>query len=229
MEIIFVGILFIISVLIFERYTRYSKSNYRNTTSNGFWKTILDKGNYGEFLTFCYLEKIDIEKKLMTNLYLPRKDEGTTEIDLIMLTEKGIFVFESKNYSGWIFGDEKNKNWTQTFQNKQKNHFFNPIWQNNAHISALKSILNKNNKELYKSYIVFSERCTLKRINVESSNTIVLKRNFLLKEVKNELNIRRNILSLDEVETIYKTLKNFEKVEEGVKKAHIENILKKSE
>lgn len=43
----------------------------------------------------------------MTNLYLPKEDGSTTEIDLIMLSETGILVFESKNYSGWIFGDEK--------------------------------------------------------------------------------------------------------------------------
>lgn len=37
----------------------------------------------------------------------------TYEIDLIMISETGIYVFESKNYSGWIFGDEKQRYWTQ--------------------------------------------------------------------------------------------------------------------
>jgi hypothetical protein len=61
---------------------------------------------------------------------LSKKDGSTTEIDLIMIDETGIYVFESKNYSGWIFGDEKRKNWVQTLENRQKNYFYNPIWQN---------------------------------------------------------------------------------------------------
>jgi hypothetical protein len=67
--------------------------------------TIFNSGNYGEFLTFCCLEKLKGDHKLLTNVYLPKKDGSTTEIDLIMIDETGIYVFESKNYSGWIFGD----------------------------------------------------------------------------------------------------------------------------
>ncbi|MBU5454839.1 NERD domain-containing protein [Clostridium isatidis] len=40
-----------------------------------------------------------------------------------------------------MVGDEKNKYWTQTLQNNQKNKFYNPIWQNKSHISTLKSTL----------------------------------------------------------------------------------------
>lgn len=59
----------------------------------------------------------------MTNLYIPKRDGTITEIDLIMLSQTGIYVFESKNYSGWIFGDEKSKKWMQTLKNKQKTNF----------------------------------------------------------------------------------------------------------
>jgi hypothetical protein len=58
-----------------------------------------------------------------------------------MISTKGIFVFESKNYSGWIFGSEKNRYWTQTLPKNSKNKFFNPIWQNKAHIKALSESL----------------------------------------------------------------------------------------
>ena len=44
-----------------------------------------------------------------------------------MIHEKGIFVFESKNYSGWIFGSADQLNWTQSLQNGEKHHFYNPI------------------------------------------------------------------------------------------------------
>ena len=51
-----------------------------------------------------------------------------------MIHEKGIFVIESKNYSGWIFGNERDKKWTQVLANGDKNYFFNPILQNKIHI-----------------------------------------------------------------------------------------------
>lgn len=120
---------------------KYNKSQYKYISGNKFLKTILNKGNYGEFLTFCMLEKLG-ESKILTNIYLPLND-GTTEVDLLVVNCHGVFVFESKNYSGWIFGDEKNKMWTQTLKNGQKNKFFNPIWQNRAHISAIDAYLNK--------------------------------------------------------------------------------------
>ncbi len=42
----------------------------------------------------------------LQNLYIPRSDGNTSEIDVLYLTQKGLFVIESKNYSGFIFGSE---------------------------------------------------------------------------------------------------------------------------
>ncbi|TCT14547.1 nuclease-like protein [Natranaerovirga pectinivora] len=116
-----------ILVPMYAIHIKYKGSNYKVASGNSFFRTVFDKGNYGEFLIFSYLEKLEGEPKLMTNLYIPKENGSTTEIDLIMISETGIYVFESKNYSGWIFGDEMQKNWTQTLQNRQKNKFFNPI------------------------------------------------------------------------------------------------------
>ena len=52
--------------------------------------------------------------KVLQNIYIPQNDEGTTEIDLLYLTQKRIFVIESKNYSGYIFGNEKYSKWTSS-------------------------------------------------------------------------------------------------------------------
>ncbi|MCR5097842.1 MAG: NERD domain-containing protein [Lachnospiraceae bacterium] len=58
--------------------------------------------------------------KVLRNVYLPKDNGETSEVDVIFITQKGIFVFESKNYSGWIFGDEKSQKWTAMLPNKQK-------------------------------------------------------------------------------------------------------------
>ena len=60
------------------------------------------------------LEQLEGQKAIISNCYLPLKDSGTTEVDLILIHESGIYVIESKNYSGWIFGSENHKYWTQS-------------------------------------------------------------------------------------------------------------------
>lgn len=218
----------IVAVLLklLSLYLKYRNSNYKLVSGNSFFKTIFDKGNYGEFLTFTKLEKLSDQNKLLTNLYIPRDDGTTTEVDLVMISPTGIYVFESKNYSGWIFGDEKNKNWTQTLENGQKNRFYNPIWQNKAHINALKAVLNLND-DAFKSYIIFSERCTLKKINVTSPNVKVIKRDQLIKNVKKDIKALPEIFTSDEVNKIYSSLQKYANVNEDVKQAHIEAIKSK--
>ena len=218
----------IVAVLLklLSLYLKYRNSNYKLVSGNSFFKTIFDKGNYGEFLTFTKLEKLSDQNKLLTNLYIPRDDGTTTEVDLVMISPTGIYVFESKNYSGWIFGDEKNKNWTQTLENGQKNRFYNPIWQNKAHINALKTVLNLND-DAFKSYIIFSERCTLKKIKVTSSNVKVIKRDQLIRNVKKDIKDLPEIFTSDEVNKIYSSLQKYTNVDEDIKQAHIEAIKSK--
>ena len=224
METLVLCFLFLIGIVMLPKYLRYRGSNYRFASGNSFLKTIFDTGNYGEFLTFLYLEKLDGHYKLMTNLYIPKKDGTTTEIDLIMLSQTGIYVFESKNYSGWIFGDEKSKNWMQTLNNKQKNRFFNPIWQNKGHINALKTATELDNDDLYKSYIIFSERCTLKKINVTSPNVKVIKRNTLIKTIKEDIQSSASLLKIEEVNQLYLKLQKYAHADETAKKAHVDNV-----
>jgi len=227
--LIFIGTLFFYFILfmagiIAPKYIKYKRSGYKSISGNSFLKTFFDKGNYGEFLTFSYLEKLPGYKRLLTNLYIPKEDGTTTEIDLVMLEETGIYVFESKNYSGWIFGDEKSKYWTQTLQNKQKNRFFNPIWQNKAHIKALANILLDVDESMYKSYIVFSERCKLKKINVTSPVVKVINRQDLIRTIKKDISNSPKLLTKDKIDEIYAALERFALAGDDVKRKHIESI-----
>ena len=186
-----------------------------------FWQTAFNKGNYGEFLIYFSLEKMEGNHKLLTNLYVPKEDGSTTEIDLLLIYESGIFVFESKNYSGWIYGNEKYQKWTQIFPNKKKYQFFNPIWQNNGHISALKNVMKLENDALFKSYIIFSERFTLKKITLQSENGKVIKTNRLIPNVKRDIVESPKILSPEQVQVIYKVLGRYALADEVTKQAHI--------
>lgn len=75
------------------------------------------------------------------DFYLPRPDGmGTTQIDHAIVSPYGIFVIETKNYKGWIFGSEKQRQWTQQIY-RNKNRFQNPLHQNQLHIRAMMKFL----------------------------------------------------------------------------------------
>ena len=100
------------------------------------------KGLFGEFTVNLLLSlRLDkTEYHLIKNVTLPTED-GTTQIDHILVSRYGLFVVETKNMKGWIFGSEKQKQWTQQIY-KSKNRFQNPLHQNYKHVKTLESCLN---------------------------------------------------------------------------------------
>jgi len=57
---------------------------------------------------------------LIKNVTIPTED-GTTQIDHIIVSRFGVFVVETKNMKGWIFGGERQKMWPQQiYKSKHK-------------------------------------------------------------------------------------------------------------
>lgn len=207
-----------------ERENRYKEETYYKITQTPYALLEDDTGKYGEYLIYKYLEHFENKGgKFLFNLYLPKDDGKTTEIDVILICAKGIFVFESKNYSGWIFGDESQINWTQTLPNKHKEHFYNPIMQNKSHIKHLRKFID--NKIPINSIIVFSDRCTLKNISLKSKDISVINRYRIDSVVSSIYNQEQTInLSETEINDIYNKLYPFTQVNSEIKAQHIANL-----
>ncbi|MCP3942837.1 MAG: nuclease [Desulfobacteraceae bacterium] len=126
-----------------------------------FFRTPFFKGFIGEVIinitTALFLDKNRYH--LIKNVTLPTED-GTTQIDHIIVSEYGIFVVETKNMKGWIFGSEKQKMWTQSIF-KHKIKFQNPLHQNYKHIKTLERVLNIGQDKFF-SVIVFVGDATFK-------------------------------------------------------------------
>lgn len=95
----------------------------------------LNLGNTGEFLCAYAIEHSGMiaPDHLYRNLILPtgpRSRIDTTEIDVLMLHPTGVYVIESKNYSGWIFGKAGQGSWTVCLNKRTKERVPNPIRQN---------------------------------------------------------------------------------------------------
>jgi hypothetical protein len=142
-----------------------------------------------------------------------------------MIHSSGIYVFESKNYSGWIFGSENQKNWTQTLpsgRKAHKEHFLNPIIQNKLHIKWLREQVGESVP--IHSVIVFSQRCELKKIEVSSTNIYVVKRGTLNRTVRAIDTRMGKPLSRKQIDEIYIKLYPYTQVSETIKEQHIQNI-----
>ncbi|MFM4804140.1 nuclease-related domain-containing protein [Aeromonas bivalvium] len=86
--------------------------------------------------------------------------QGTTQIDHVIVSRFGIFVIETKNMKGWIFGNPAHKSWTQQIY-RRKHSFQNPLHQNHLHMMTLKSLLGLADHQLH-SVIYFIGDCTFK-------------------------------------------------------------------
>lgn len=194
------------------------------------------KGSAGEKLTE---DRLNISKlfgkdgEILRNIYVPKPNGETSEIDVLYITKKGIFVIESKNYSGYIFGSEQNQKWTVTLyagkgflgRNKvEKHQFYNPIKQNKTHIKYLDEYLG--NRYPYFSVIAFSNRCELKSVDYYSNDVFVCYRDQINRVINNVWKTTPDCLSESEIKEIKNKLSR-NVVDKAIRKQHIEQIRNK--
>ncbi|MGP1715759.1 MAG: nuclease-related domain-containing protein [Methylophilus sp.] len=126
-----------------------------------FIKTAFFKGLMGEQVV-RYISRTRLEKEnyLAVHNVTLETGEGTTQIDHIYISQYGLFVVETKNFSGWIFGSERSATWTQQiYKNRYK--FQNPLRQNYKHLKAIESALDIDINNIH-SVIVFLGGATFK-------------------------------------------------------------------
>lgn len=93
------------------------------------------------------------------NVIIP-SNNGTTQIDHIIVSKFGIFIVETKNMKGWIFGDKNSKNWTQVIY-RSKSYFQNPLRQVFRQSKILSEFLEID-ESLIHSIVRFSGECKFK-------------------------------------------------------------------
>ena len=121
-----------------------------------------NKGKMGELIVRTRLKKglPAGEYDILNNIYLPIGKGATTQIDHIVVSRFGVFVVETKNYSGWIFADASSKVWMQTIYHA-KNTFQNPIRQNYHHICSIATNLGLPQKYIH-GVVAFTGDCEFK-------------------------------------------------------------------
>lgn len=132
------------------------------------------KGRAGESVVNFFLGRLPKEDYTLIKDVTAPAGEGTTQIDHVVVSKYGLFVIETKNYKGWIFGGERQAQWTQQIY-KQRHRFQNPLRQNYKHVKVLQEALGLSQDQIH-SVVVFIGDSTFKTPmpdNVTSSATFL--------------------------------------------------------
>nr|WP_142296506.1 nuclease-related domain-containing protein [Lottiidibacillus patelloidae] len=183
------------------------------------------KGYLGEWYVNYKLKRLGDMYTVFHDLYVPTINGKTTQVDHIVTSPFGIYVIETKNYSGWIYGKEYQKYWTQVLY-KRKERLYNPIRQNYGHVRAVTKFLQLNEGKLH-SIIVFSTKAKLKvKGHFTSAHVTTIPK--LMKVIKS---FDHYIISDYELKKINKTLENLKikgkKERYFIKKNHRKEVRRK--
>ncbi len=175
-------------------------------------------GKVGEDLTNFHLNNCSSDcpiRKGINDLILLDENGMSHQIDHVEIRENGIFCIETKNYAGWIFGNEECEYWIQNFYNKNKRRLYNPIKQNKTHCDVINKVIGDKYK--INSLIVMTKN---------NADKIKSEKVINLNELVMHLEIFDNgvHLSNEEIIDIYNKLESARSTIN--KKQHIDNVKK---
>lgn len=196
-----------------------------------FIKSPKGKGMIGEYRVNKLLKKAALSYGgCELHDFMFTDDVSSSQIDHILLTQKAMYVIETKNYKGHIYGNEQSQNWTMTIKhiNKHrtrngktykkthisKHQFYNPIKQNQTHIRKIMNLTNFNQVLPIINIVVFGKRAYLKDVTHGRDNYVV-HQNDLLKtiyqiesSIENEISIHKQVEIIDKLFGLNITDKN---------------------
>ena len=174
-----------------------SQSKSGNYTRPGYSKTPEAIGRQGEGSVRWIIGETVEGVKYVINDLIVENDGRTSQIDHIVINSGGVFVIETKNYSGKIYGSENQHEWTQVLAyGKTKNKLYNPLKQNTTHMYNVKRIVG--NLPIY-SVVVFVQNNTQ---HIEAPRVIPLS------NLKSYLASGTPILTPEQMRTAYEALIN---------------------
>lgn len=136
----------------------------------------------------------------MMNHVTLQTEDGTTQVDHLLVSRFGVFVIETKHYNGWLFGRENDKTWTQVhFRARFK--FQNPIFQNRRHVRAVQALLDFLPPEAVRSVVVFSGQAQFKTEMPEGVVTIGSLKDFPVQNAEEVMTLNRMQFCVGRLET----------------------------
>lgn len=189
-----------------------------------------EKGAYGEKLIRSDLEKLSGKQKICSNVYLPKGNGETSEADIIFIHETGLYIIESKYYSGRIKVNEEYKEWTQYLGRRGINKFFNPILQNKTHIKCAKKLLESrgikvDDKDIC-SVVIFGETSDLDKVICRDDLILDTEGSLYLK-LRDRFKDKKKVFSENAITKIYNIFNEYCNVSEEIKNKHVQDVIRR--
>ncbi len=176
-------------------------------------------GRRGELRVRWKLKFLPKEYFVINDLMIDRGNGYTSQIDHVVVSPYGIFVIETKNISGHIYGSERAQTWKRYWkawyygvEHSDELEFDNPILQNEAHIRALSIKLGGNLK--YIPIIVFSNNAVLQ---VTTQDTYVTYATYVRRLIRR---YREPIMSVEQAQEIYNRILALNITDENIRERH---------
>ena len=219
-----------------NRETQFSGSAVKE--EKGFWASLFTPkyssraeaiGDYGEKRVASFLEDLDCEEYRVYNDLLIRNGNYTTQVDHIVISRYGVFVLETKNVHGKVYGGGNAEFWKQYLPDTgykrygftQEHQLRNPIWQNDGHIKTLRRLVFGNDVPVY-GIVVFPSDTD---INVTAKQPVLNMYN-VVPYIKQ---YRENILSSEQMSYYRRRLLEVITTSEYDRKEHLGNVYRNKE
>lgn len=165
--------------------------------------------------------------KILRNVYVPIHGKYS-ETDVLLLHETGVYVFESKNLSGSIYGDNDHSQWQRYKTNGDKDFIPNPIKQNDGHINALCNFL-KQNKYQFRAFsmIVFGTKANLKYVPEDKTLVTIHEVYNLEMDLVKKMKSEKNFYSAETIDSWCNKLLPYTQLSEEEKQVHKDRVTRK--
>ena len=177
-------------------------------------------GRRGENFVYSILESSCPNMRFIRNVYLRTGTNSLTEIDLVGISDKGVFVFECKNYNGDVYGTDKKSDWHVYYPSGKSYSFYSPVLQNESHMKAiLRKIPWLQSSELHSVIVFVGSGCVRVLASVPVISASSLRSDF--KKLESSLS---PVLGVHEIQTVYNCLKLFSNPSDDIKREHIRHV-----
>lgn len=190
-------------------------------------------GELGEHKINIQLDQLPKDCKYVSDLLIPnsKSRSGYSQIDHLVISPYGLFVIETKNYSGDIKGGRNDKYWSVSNRFKM----YNPLMQNYGHVKALESHLGEFETAKYISMVSFTMRC---RFSIDPELRKIHSDELIVYDVELSEYINRKILrliaelptpifTLENIQLIYEKVNKINITDPNVRAEHVEKVQKK--
>lgn len=187
-------------------------------------------GDLGEYKINIQLDQLPKDCKTLSNVMLhnSKSKSGYSQIDHIIISPYTIFVIETKNYAGTIYGDVKRPKWSVN----GKFPMMNPFHQNYGHIKAIHNLLPHTDMSQFVSMVSFTKRSTFK-VNEElrkiQSNELIVYDTELSEFIARKINVLKMTtksvaFSEEQINEIHVVLSSKKVLDPHLRANHIKHI-----